>query len=265
MIRILLVCILLTVCELGHAQVSGYQGKLFSTTVSFSSFPGVFAVPVSAAKESGASRGDLALFSFHKRIELHANCVLSRKLAVGLSLKKQQSAALIREAAYAVSDMPPIYGTDLLYFELVQNPIFNTLHVGVSVDTYLSGYIAPLGRFVRLEYGRIFYSLKDEDQKIRHLLQPPPTNLNTIEMEAKGSISYLGLSYNTSKIFLNRIIVSVGMEGNLVLRFRDIPSLNTNAFLSREELNDVASHAAQMNIRGQNLITLRVGLGLLIF
>lgn len=261
--------VLVSTCA--FSQVPGYQGKVFSAGIGFSSFPGVFTLPADYVKSHPETTESFALFSFHKKYEGHANYVFSRKSMVGLTGKYYNNVVMlnnngIQENTLVGTDAQgdPIIAATI--FTFTENLFFNVYQVGVSYSLFGSGYVAPLGKSVSIEYGRIFYSNANPTvNSFSDQFVDLPTLYKEFDVDVSENVGYIGVGYSSSRVFFNRLIGSAGLDLNLVLGGeRGLLNLAGEVPVY-DNISDLTASLARKNIRRQNYINIKLGLAFLIF
>lgn len=250
-----------------QGQISGYQGKSFSAGIGISTFPGVFALPADYVKANPTTPDGIALFGFHKKYEANANYTISRKSMVGLTGKYFNNVVIMRNTGAVVTTTIDQGGSQQVIdapFIFQQDLFTNAYQIGVSYTYFGSGYVAPVGKAVSIEYGRIQYS--NADDALNATSQFVDLSMEKdFELDISENVGYIGIGYSSSRVFFDRIIGTAGLEGNLVLGGeRGLLNLAGEAPVY-ESISALGASLARKSIRQQSYLSLRFTISYLIF
>ena len=139
--------------------------------------------------------------------------------------------------------------------------------ISFYIKYYKNPYLAPLGKYIKLEYINYIYHIEDFDLKD---LASYVQNNEVFKLNIKPEYSVSGLSFEfgSQRILFNRLIINGGLQ--LGFLFKGLKGLNfyNNHFNDSAEqvkvtVDDYFDHVTCTRLFSMFLINFKLGIGLL--
>ncbi|MCX6297053.1 MAG: hypothetical protein NTX97_13530 [Bacteroidetes bacterium] len=249
-----------------NGQVAGYMGKRFTIGYSnyfMAGFKGPGPVKSGPSDEASFTINNTHCFNLeyaHKQRRMV--CLSGQYLRTGIAYDRGRSNGLLSSSS---SDYP--YPEGARYGGGFSKPVLLTsMNVGLGVKFFKSGFIAPTGRYRKLEVLMLFESVKYDKDNFRKSVNGDVSQ-DTLYTLGKGVYKFKNVSfvYSFGKecILNDKIVLDYGIRVALTPQFNIITLMAGDEFINSTE--DYFRHQANMRITREQLVNFHIGIGFLAF
>lgn len=185
------------------AQVSGYMGKRCAITFNTYSGPNYFSIFNDGFTSGNNSSANPSLLKLNYKFE--ASYVVTKHIALGVNVGVVDTRNFFLESGREDVDNNTNYSGNNNYYDIYNSCRLSGYSLGLTYKYYLSNCIAPLGNYFQIDLLRSNYKIIDFYSK-RNLYKL--TNNENIKLSSLG----INLTYGKSRIYLDRIIVTTGLQ-----------------------------------------------------
>ena len=248
------------------AQVSGYMGKRF--TIGYSNY---FMAGFKGPGPNRSSPSDEVSFTINNTHCLNLEyahkqrrmvCLSGQYLRTGIAYDRGRGNEFLSGSP---SDYPYPEGTR--YGGSFSKPVLLTsINIGLGVKFFKSGFLAPTGRYRKLEVLMMLESVKyDKDNFLKsvngNLTQDTLYTLGVGEYKYKN-VSFV-YSFGKECILNDKIVLDYGVRFALTPQVNIITLMASDEFINSTE--DYFRHQANMRITREQLVNFHIGIGFLAF
>jgi len=265
-------CLLLflSISFLSNAQVPGYMGK--RAVIGYSNY---FMLGFKGPGPNNSASADDASFTLNNAHCLNFDyaykqrkmvCLSAQYIRTGLAYDKgiQNDYDLWDFASSGTSSYSTVeypYPGETKYVGSFSKPaLLTSVNMGIGVKMFKNGFIAPTGRYRKLEVVLLFEKLKYDSQNFS-------TVDDTLKVLGKGEYSYKNIAFaytmGKQRILNDKFVLDFG------IRFAYTPAMNIITIAAGDEFaNNVESYfrrASNLRMARQQLVNFHLGIGFLAF
>ncbi len=252
-----------------NSQVSGYMGK--RAVIGYSNYfmlglkgPG----PVNSAPSDDPSLtiNNAHCLNFEYAYKQRKMvCLSAQYIRTGLAYDKGIQNGFFDSGS---SELYPYPGSSRYSGSFSKPALLTSINFGLGVKMFKNGFIAPTGRYRKLEVLLLFEKLEYDSQNFKvDVTEYSSQEDDTLKVLGKGEYSYKNIAFaytiGKQRILKDKFVLDFG------IRFAYTPSMNIITVAASDAyVSDVEGYfrrASNLRIARQQLFNLHVGLGFLAF
>ena len=250
-----------------NAQESGYLGERFVIGYSNYFFPGFRGPGPNAADPAGQSSFCLnnvnCLNVEYAYAERRMLCLSTQYLRTGIAYDNGIHDGVFDAAS---SRDYPYPGGSKYGGDFSKPALLSSLNFGLGIKMFKRGFIAPVGRYKKIEFLFLLETVKYDNTNFR-IVDPNNSDETIAYTAGNGIYKYknVAISYTigNQRVLFDKLILDYG------LRFAYTPGVNIISYVAETEsvgdMSGVYRFASRTRIFREQLINIHIGLGFLAF